>query len=503
MGQGDVCTCGILDDAAVQTQAVGIDADAIGIRLVGQNGVGEGQCIGTTATGIAGLHRGATDVQGQARRARSTCGGDDHGLAHGHRGGDHIARVQVVVLRTRGAGDGHAADRGCSGVNRPAAGAAADGGDVARCVSLPNLHRATGVGALGQGEAGRGRRLGGTPGAATVAAVLPGCTRFHTAERHARAAGDVVCVAAACVAAQGQARCRWRGGVQGVGSAVDRAVVACGIGHLHFQGVAAGQCLPGEAPGVLSHGGGGGGPGAAVVQGHRHGFTCRQVATQGAADGLRCRLGDEVGAAACVCTEGRRGDGGGRCDRVQGVSLAVDRAVIACGVRQLHLQGVAADDGLPGQAPGVLPNRAGGRGPGAAVVQGHRDRLARGQVRTQGAADGLRGGLGDEVTGAAARVCAEGRRGDGGGGRGGVYGPAAAVAGRCRFVAGQVGLSNFHRATGITALWQGEAGGACSLRSTPVCAAVGAVLPSRIGLHTAHGDAGVLGGAIGVAAARV
>ena len=285
------------------------------------------------------------------------------------------------------------------------------------------MHRTTGVGTLGQGEAGGGGCLCGTPVGAAIGAVLPSGTWFHTAHCHARGAGDVVSWAVACVDGQGQAWGRWRGGVQGEGLAVDSAVVACGIGHLHFHGVAAGEGLPAEAPGVLSHGGGGRGPGAAIVQGHRNSLASGQVVAQGAADGLRRRFGDEVtGAAARVCTEGSGGDGGGRRGGVQGIGLAEHGAcIVARSIAHLDLQSIAAGQCLPGEAPGVLTHGGGGRGPGAAVVQRHRDRLASSQVRTQVATDGLRCRLGDEVSVAAARVCTQGHCGDGGRGRGGVH----------------------------------------------------------------------------------
>ena len=116
VGQGSAVARCIFDGAAVQVQAVAVNADTVDIGLSCQNGVAEGQCCAATAAGIGCLHRGAVNVQVQVRRA--TSGDYRHRFAEGGRGSDHVACIQVIVLRTCGRGDGHAADRGCHAVNR-------------------------------------------------------------------------------------------------------------------------------------------------------------------------------------------------------------------------------------------------------------------------------------------------------------------------------------------------------------------------------------------------
>ena len=82
MGNGGAVTCSVGDGAAVQVQAVGVNADAVGIVLARQDGVGEGQRSRSAAAGIRRLHRGAANIQIQVRRA--TRGHHRHGLAQGH-----------------------------------------------------------------------------------------------------------------------------------------------------------------------------------------------------------------------------------------------------------------------------------------------------------------------------------------------------------------------------------------------------------------------------------
>ena len=93
-----------------------------------------------------------------------------------------------------------------------------------------------------------------------------------------------------------------------------------------------------------------------------------------------------------------------------------------------------------------MTHGGGGRGPGAAVVQRHRDRLASSQVRTQVATDGLRCRLGDEVSVAAARVCTQGHCGDGGRGRGGVHHETGVVSHQAVGQGGVVACGVFDRA---------------------------------------------------------
>ena len=283
------------------------------------------------------------------------------------------AGVLGHAICATGAGVGSQGHARCSwlgGVDGPAAGAAADRGEVPCRVGLAHLHRACGIDTLRHSEDGGGVGLGCAPVGAAVGAVLPSGTRLHPADRHNPGLGDVVGVAAACVGGQGQARCRWRGVVQAEGLAVDRANVACAVNHLDLQGVATTDGLPSQAPGVLSNCGDGRAPVAAVVQRHFHCFVAGKCCAQGAADVLRSGLGDEVGAAAArVCAEGRGGDGGRGCNRVHDVGMAVDRAIVACCIDHLHFQGVAAGQCLSGKAPGVLTDRGVGRVPGAAVVQ--------------------------------------------------------------------------------------------------------------------------------------
>ena len=610
--------------------------------------------------------------------------------------GDEVRTAAARVCAERRCRDGGGR---CGGVNRPDAGAAADCGDVARHIRLPDLYRACRVGTHCQGEGSGGCCLRCTPGAAAVAAVLPSRTRFHATHRDAGAARDVVRIAATRVRGQGQCGSRWRSGVQGVSLTQRCTTVTRSISHLHFQGVAAADGLPGETPGVLSHRGGGRGPVGAVVQGHQNRLAIREIGTQGAADVLRRCCGDEVAAAGTrVCAERHRGHGGGGCrgvnrptaavaDRgryisrhiglphlhrargvgalcqgkagggsvlcctpsaatvaavlpsgtslettdadaggagdvvgigaagvggqgqargrwqrgvyrptagvaagagrhiarhiglphlhrtrgvrtlcqgkagggcslcstpcaatvtavlpactrlhaadghagivgdvvtaatariagqgqaggsgccgVQGIGLAVHRAVIASSIRHLHLQGAASCECLSSQAPGVLSDSRRCGAPGAAVVQRHRHHFATSQGGTQGAADVLCRGLGDEVACAAAGICTEHSGAYRGGGSGSVNCPTAAVAARYGNIARHIGLPHLYRACGVAALCQGEAGGGCSLRCTPGTAAVSAVLPCRACLHASDRNTRVSGDVVRVAATRV
>ena len=109
--------------------------------------------------------------------------------------------------------------------------------------------------------------------------------------------------------------------------AVQWAGVACGVHDANLEGVTCGERLACAAPGILAGCRGGRGPGAAVVQADLHDFVGSKCGAEGAAYGLRCRFGDEVGAAASRVGAKYLGRhrGGGRCG-VECVTVAVGRA---------------------------------------------------------------------------------------------------------------------------------------------------------------------------------
>ena len=100
--------CCIAERAAIERQAVGRDADAVCVRLVGKDGVGEDQGRAATARGIGRLYGGPTHQQRQSRCA--TAGHNVGSLAHRDRDAEHVTRVQCAVGNPCGAGDGKARD---------------------------------------------------------------------------------------------------------------------------------------------------------------------------------------------------------------------------------------------------------------------------------------------------------------------------------------------------------------------------------------------------------
>ena len=156
--------CCIAERAAIECQAVGRNADAVGVRLVGKDGVGEDQCRAATARGVGRLYGGRTHQQPQGGRA---AGGIDGGsLAHRDRDAEHVTRVQCAVGNPRGASDGNARyseGRGCScngNVSRTC------GTCIASCIGLR--------GAQGLCTLAHGANVGGNQGVAPAGARYRG-----------------------------------------------------------------------------------------------------------------------------------------------------------------------------------------------------------------------------------------------------------------------------------------------------------------------------------------
>ena len=143
--RGNVAGAHLLDRAAIEQQAVGGDADAIGIALTRQNGVFENQRGGAGI--VAGINDGAADVERQCRRAF-----DDVGIVHVDGGSEHVTRFEwpagedVAAFGRRG--KGYAADSRRRGIHRVSHRADAslqagsrDGGEGQRRADIVDRHR--------------------------------------------------------------------------------------------------------------------------------------------------------------------------------------------------------------------------------------------------------------------------------------------------------------------------------------------------------------------------
>ena len=139
----------VLDACAVGNQGVGIDADAVCIRITCQDFVGKAQRTGASACAVVGQHDGATDVELELGFVAVGVGGDKHGFAEGDGNGDGVVRVQDVVLNAGGAADGWAAQHGGSYVVKQQC-FAGRGGGVADLVADLGGHAHVAVGKAGQ-----------------------------------------------------------------------------------------------------------------------------------------------------------------------------------------------------------------------------------------------------------------------------------------------------------------------------------------------------------------
>ena len=100
---------------AVEVERVGGDRDAVGIGLPSLDGVAETQRRGAGAPGVQGLHRGATHLQREPRRAARGVDGDR--LVERHGQAEYVADVHQAVLDARGTGQRDRADGGRGGVD--------------------------------------------------------------------------------------------------------------------------------------------------------------------------------------------------------------------------------------------------------------------------------------------------------------------------------------------------------------------------------------------------
>ena len=113
MCQGGSIAGSIGQRAVVQTQVVGIDADAVAVILASLHGVVENQGRTAAAGSVAGLHQRAADVERELR-----CTGDEGVFAHGERDAEHVAGIEQSVLHAGGRTDDYAADRWRDGVHQ-------------------------------------------------------------------------------------------------------------------------------------------------------------------------------------------------------------------------------------------------------------------------------------------------------------------------------------------------------------------------------------------------
>nr|GEU28339.1 hypothetical protein [Tanacetum cinerariifolium] len=181
-------------------------------------------------------------------------------------------------------------------------GHAGGGAGLARC---GREHARVHQGVGGGGQAGDGAARHGQRGRREVGGRFAEGERQVGALAHAqrgRVAGD---------------HHRGGRGVEHVRGAEGGTVVAGRIGHAHLHGAAAGQRYAGQAPAGAAGGGGGVDPGRAIVERNLHRLVAGQRGAQGAADGLRSDVGDQV--AVADARIGRERDAGGGQDRRHGV----------------------------------------------------------------------------------------------------------------------------------------------------------------------------------------
>src|SRR3569832_2105918 len=236
------------------------------------------------------------------------------------------------------------------------------------------------------------------PGAASVGAVLPGRIRCKAGHVEGAIARERVGVAAARVCCQRDRRCS-RICVEHVGLASHGAIVACIVRYFKFERVAAGECdvVPGKrGAGYLARDVG---PGGAVVERTVNDVSARGCAAQRGSDRLRSRLGDEVGTAdAGVCRERYVAERDAWCCGIEHISLARNRAIIACVVGDLKFERAAAGGRHTIPRERGARNFAGDVGPRRAVVERTINNVSARGCAAQRLSEGLRTRVGYEVS---------------------------------------------------------------------------------------------------------
>ena len=302
----------------------------------GQVGGGEGHCLHCTVAG-QGSGNGPGSSREYGRDGRSAFRIDRQHAGYRCRlGARQVAVPRRAEARCRSSRIYH--QRGCDAGCRT---------DVTCGIALPDLHRARSEAALRQAETGPAAAV---PGAAAIAAVLPGGAAFDACDIDGADIGNAVAGALAAVGGKRGNQPRWQHGIQGECPHAATDGVAAGIadrrGHRnrplaqrHKIGRAERDRLRRAGAGDRFRDGTGGareydidddaGLGSdADHAAHRSCFGRRQVAVpnrgygQGRCDGIECEAADTAG----------RGVAGNVADRGQNSNGAVTQASnLACG----------------------------------------------------------------------------------------------------------------------------------------------------------------------------